>query len=64
MASVRFVFNSTYQVTADGNGVVNHGVSSGKADVPAETETETEMFMFPAGGVTVEKIRYTVFGSK
>lgn len=42
--------------------MVKNGVSSGEADVPAETETE--MFMFPAGGVTAEKIRYTSFGSK
>lgn len=42
--------------------MVEDGVSSGKGDVPAETETE--MFMFPAGGVTAEKIRYTAFGTK
>lgn len=41
---------------------MKNGVSSGEADVPAESETE--MFGFPAGGVRAEKIRYTVFGSK
>lgn len=51
-----------YQVTADGEGVLQNGVSSGKADVPADTETT--VFMFPLEGVKAEKIRYTAFGSK
>lgn len=63
MAAVRTDVRLDFcQVTADGEGVVQNGVSSGKADVLAETETQ--MFMFPAGGVAAEKIRYTVFGSK
>eukprot|EP00903_Cladosiphon_okamuranus_P007102 g6901.t1 len=49
-----------FEVTADGKEVVKNGVSSGNAEVPAEAE----MFIFQAGDVTAEKIRYTAFGSK